>query len=55
METIRKGQKENAYGYTTIADLNGANSDMLMDFGVLRLKRAMCMWIRARIWNAHLC
>jgi len=38
MDAIRKGEKEFSFGYTPIAELDGMHSDMLMDFGVLRLK-----------------
>lgn len=34
---LRKGEKEMAYGYTSIAERNGIHADMGMDFGVLRL------------------
>lgn len=38
-DCIRKGKKEMAYGYTPIAEMNGPHASMLMDFGVLRLKK----------------
>jgi len=30
--------KEFLFGYTPICEMDGAHSDMLMDFGILRLK-----------------
>ena len=39
MEPVIRGAKENAFGYTAITELNGRNSEMLMDFGILRLKK----------------
>lgn len=38
-ERIRKGEKELPFGYTAIAQMDGIRSDMLMDFGVLRMKK----------------
>lgn len=35
--SIRRANGPHAFGYTAIADRNGPNADMLMDFGVLRL------------------
>ena len=35
--SIRRAAGEHAFGYTPIAEMNGANADMLMDFGILRL------------------
>ena len=34
---IIKGKSVHAHGYTAIAEMRGKNSDMLMDFGVLRM------------------
>lgn len=38
MPDIRRANGPHALGYTEISAMGGANSDMLMDFGVLRLK-----------------
>ena len=38
---LRKGEEEMAYGYTSIAEMNGAlYPEALMDFGVLRLRES---------------
>ena len=42
MDLIRRAGGENPYGYTAIAEMNGAHADMLMDFGVLRLRKGEC-------------
>ena len=38
-ECLRKGDKEIPFGYTSIAEIDGVHSDMLMDFGTLRMKK----------------
>ena len=37
MQPIIRANGENAFGYTSITEMNGKNSEMLMDFGILRL------------------
>lgn len=39
MSDIRRANGQHAWGYTEISAMNGAHSDMLMDFGVLCLKK----------------
>lgn len=39
MDSIIRGPKEHAFGYTALTELHGRNSGMLMDFGVLRLRK----------------
>lgn len=39
MQPVIRGQAENPYGYTAITEMNGKNSGMLMDFGILRMKK----------------
>lgn len=34
-----RGKAAHSFGYTPLAEMNGENSDMLMDFGVLRLQK----------------
>ena len=36
---IVKGKSAHDYGYTAIGEMGGKNRDMLMDFGVLRMKK----------------
>ena len=38
MQAITRACGEHPYGYTAIAEMNGRHADMLMDFGVLRLR-----------------
>ena len=38
MDAITKANGAHPYGYTAIAERNGKHADMLMDFGVLRLR-----------------
>lgn len=39
MEPIIRANGENAYGYTSVTEMNGKNSEMLMDFGILRMRK----------------
>ena len=39
MDLITRAHGENAFGYTSLAEMNGKHAEMLMDFGVLRLRR----------------
>ena len=39
MQPHIKGPKEHAFGYTPVTEMNGKNAEMLMDFGILRLKK----------------
>lgn len=39
MKPVIRANGEHAFGYTSITEMGGAHSDMLMDFGVLRLRR----------------
>lgn len=39
MQEIRKASGEHAFGYTPMAEMDGLNADLRMDFGVLRLRK----------------
>lgn len=39
MEEIIRAKGAHAFGYTPITEMNGKNAEMLMDFGILRLRR----------------
>lgn len=39
MQPIIRARGENAFGYTSVTEIDGKNSDMLMDFGILRLRK----------------
>ena len=39
MDLITRAAGEHSYGYTTLSDMHGVHAEMLMDFGVLRLRR----------------
>lgn len=39
MKPVIRANGEHAFGYTAITEMNGAYSNMLMDFGVLRLRK----------------
>ena len=39
MSDILRAKGEHPFGYTAIAEMNGAHSEMRMDFGVLRMKK----------------
>ena len=54
MQPIIRGSKENAFGYTSITELNGKNSDALMDFGILRLKKGETFTDEAALEKAYL-
>ena len=39
MDLITRAAGEHPYGYTALSDMQGVHAEMLMDFGVLRLRR----------------
>lgn len=39
MQPIIRGKKEHDPGYTSITEMNGKNREMLMDFGILHMKK----------------
>ena len=39
MELITRAGGEMPFGYTALADMHGVHAEMLMDFGVLRLRK----------------
>lgn len=39
MELITRAHGEHAFGYTPMAEMNGVHAEMLMDFGVLRMRK----------------
>lgn len=39
MQPVIRANGENAFGYTAITEMNGKNADVLMDFGILRLRK----------------
>ena len=54
MEPIIRGPKEHPFGYTPITEMNGKNSDTLMDFGILRLKKGESYTDGAPLEKAYL-
>lgn len=38
MQPHIRGNREQPFGYTPVTEMNGKNSEMLMDFGILRLR-----------------
>ena len=54
MSDIRRAGGEHAFGYTAIAEMNGAHADMLMDFGVLRMKKGDTFHDDRRLEKAYL-
>ena len=38
MQPVIRGPREHAWGYTPVTEMDGRNREMLMDFGILRLR-----------------
>lgn len=49
-----KANGENAFGYTSITEMNGKNAEMLMDFGILRLRKGETYTDEAVLEKAYL-
>ena len=54
MDSIIRGPREHAFGYTALTELGGRNGEMLMDFGVLRLKKGECWTEEQPLEKAYL-
>lgn len=51
---IRRAAGPHAFGYTAIAEMDGLHSEMLMDFGVLRLQAGQCFSDDKKLEKAYL-
>ena len=54
MSGIVRAKGEHPFGYTPITELNGKNSDMLMDFGILRLAKGQSFKDDLKLEKAYL-
>ena len=54
MSDLIRGNISHPYQYTAITSMDGANADMLMDYGILRLNQGMCLRTTRR-WKRPIC
>ena len=54
MSDLIRGNTSHPYQYTAITSMDGANADMLMDYGILRLNQGHVFKDNAALEKAHL-